>query len=128
MALEVRAHRALLPQSLRSWPSPTSSRITACMEVVLTYPSQKLVKTEVAATVVLAVLVQGDHHPRPSLQSWHRSHGELEVLEIAAMSAVGVVHGNCAATSAVGVVHGAGGAGGASPACFAATIAAVMAV
>ena len=60
--LEVRAHRALLPQSLRSWPSSTSSRITACMEVVLTYPSQKLVKTEVAATVVLAVLVQGDHH------------------------------------------------------------------
>ena len=91
------------------------------MKVVLTYPSQKLVKTEVAATVVLAVLVQGD-------QSWHRSHGELEVLEIAAMSAVGVVHGNCAAMSAVGVVHGAGGAGGASPPCFAAIIAAVMAV
>ena len=50
------------------------------------------------------------------------------MLEIAAMSAVGVVHGNCAAMSAVGVVHGAGGAGGASPPCFAAIIATVMAV
>ena len=50
------------------------------------------------------------------------------MLEIAAMSAVGVVHGNCAAMSAVGVVHGAGGAGGASPPRFAAIIAAVMAV